>query len=130
MKTTIRDILDAHTALAIHGGLSLPPAKAVAFAKLTRAIRAEAEIAGEVRQQLVDTHAKKNADGSLVRVTLPSGAEDVALADPAAYRAAHKALLATEVELAVEPLKVADLGDAKLPSDLVAALLGWALLEA
>lgn len=122
MQTTARDILEAHAALAAHGGLSLAPALSLRFARLTRAIRAEADTIAEARTALIEKHAQRDAQGRIVTIELPGGRTDTRLADPPAFRAAEKELLAAACDLPGEPFALAELGTQPIASDLLAGL--------
>jgi hypothetical protein len=121
MKCTIRDVIEAHATLAHHGGLSLPPAMSMRFARLTRALRQESETAGEARKAIVDKHLLL-VDGKPVEITHPDGRQDRKVADPEAFQADLKAFLDQPAEIPGEPFKLAELGTAPIHSDILAAL--------
>ncbi len=121
MKCTIRDVIEAHATLANHGGLSLPTAMSMRFARLTRALRQESETAGEAREAIVTKHLKM-VDGKPVEVTLPDGRKDREVTDPKAFQADMKAFLDQTADIPGEPFKVSELGTGPINSDILAAL--------
>jgi len=105
MKCTIRDVVEAHATLAHHGGLSLPPAQSMRFARLTRALRQESETAGEARKAIVDKHLLL-VDGKPVEITHPDGRQDRKLTDPEAFQADLKAFLDQAEQTSSEPTRI------------------------
>lgn len=125
MKITIRDILHAHGVLASTGGLDLPVAQALKVSRITRFVRQEAESAQEVQGEIIVRHAEKDPDGKPRRIELPGGGADIALADQDGFKADMKALKSQEIEFTGERIKVADLGDKAISSDMLDALAPW-----
>lgn len=126
MKCTARDIIDLTNAFAAHGGINLPAKVVLPFSRLQRAVKMEAETIGEAQQKLLDQHAAKDAEGKTITIKLPDGREDIQLADPPAFKAAIKQLMASEVEIPGEQFAADDLIRGEINSDLVAAL-HWAI---
>jgi hypothetical protein len=121
MKCTIRDVIEAHATLANHGGLSLPPAMSMRFARLTRALRQEAETANEARDAIITKHLLL-VDGKPVEVTLANGSVTRKVTDQKAFDADMKAFGDQPAEIPGEAFKLAELGTGPIHSDILAAL--------
>jgi hypothetical protein len=121
VKITPRDILFANAVIGRAGGIEASGAARVKIARITRAIRTEAETINASLQELAHAHTVKGEDGK-PKVIQTANGPDTQIADAKAFRAEQKALLDASIELAVEPIALADLGD-KGGTDIIDALL-------
>jgi hypothetical protein len=123
MKLTVADITFAHAVISREGGISLPPAAGLKLARITRAIRQEAESAQAAQDALIPQHIERDAEGKPIKVTLPDGTTDDRLAEGGRpFRAAVRLLRAQEIEINLPALTLAELGDKPLSSDWLDAL--------
>ncbi len=122
MKITAAEVIDAHNALAKHGGLTVLPSASLRLARITKAVRSEIETIQEALGALETKHAIKGDDGKPLITKTPAG-DVVEWIDPVAFAADRKALLATIIEMPGDPIPSADLGTTPVNSDLLAGLL-------
>lgn len=122
MKIAAKDIQFANAVFATYGGMELAGAPRLKVARLTRTIRAEAETIQGTINALSLEHIEKGTDGQPVMIETPRGQEPK-LKDPKAYRDAEKKILSETVEIACEPLTLAEIGDGKGPTAILDALL-------
>lgn len=111
MKCTTLDVREAHAALTKHGGLSLPAALSMRFARMTRAIRIEGEIADEAVRTLVERHRILDKDG-----------KPTDLLNQIPLQADLKALHDSPAEIPGDPFKFSELGAGPIHSDILATL--------
>lgn len=111
MKCTTLDVREAHAALTKHGGLSLPAALSMRFARMTRAIRTEGETADEAVRALVDRHRIPDKDGKLTDQI-----------NNVPFQADLKVLHGSPAEIPGEPFKLSELGAGPIHSDILATL--------
>lgn len=122
MKITVDDCIQAHSALAKHGGIELLPAVAIRFGRIAKILRDEAENAGDVLGQISRKHMVKGPDGKPLKTETPAG-PTFEYIDPAAHRDEIKPVLKTEVVIEGELFKVSDLPtDKRVNTDLTTAL--------
>ena len=104
------------------GGLPLIPAAALKMAKLTRAIRQEVEDIAEARKAIEAQHILKDDKGQPIPVDAAKPDLGSKVKDRAAFASAVAAMLKGEVDIKAEPLVLADFGEEKVSSDLLAGL--------
>ncbi len=118
MKITAKDIRFAHNIISHHGGIDLGGTGRLKVARISRAVRNEVENITDANNGLVREHSEINPDG-----TIKTNGVVPALKDVQAFNAAHRKLMDTEIELAVEPLTVAEHAEVKGDTSIIDALL-------
>jgi hypothetical protein len=114
MKITNSAVLAAIPALKELVTVHLPVRASFRVARLARQVEQAAQDVDGARTRLVEQHAKRDAEGRLEAPRDESGEPiqgSVLLNDPAAFGRELNELLDLEVELAVEPIRLGDLGE-------------------
>ena len=122
MKCTAKDILFCNNVFARRGGIELAGAARLKVARITRAVRQEAETINEAMTALARSMAVKDADGKPKEILTENGSI-FDMPDQAAFNAEQKKLLAAEIDIPGEKLTESELGTGAAFSDVIDAIL-------
>lgn len=125
MKIAYTTLIGAQNAIAEISALKLSPTFRLKAARNQAALMRESETFGKVQREVLIEHARKDSDDKPV-MTENGG---YSIANPSAYQDAMQSLLASEVEVAIEPMALSALDDADISVGSLAALLGWYLKD-
>jgi hypothetical protein len=123
MKLSNLDLLQSISALSLVGQIHLPVRVSHRIAQVMRQANALNQDYDVARLKLIDQFAAKDDAGKVIETRDPAGGQMVAtFKDKAPFDAALKELQAIEVEIPGNGIKTDDLGDVKLPPNVLAAL--------
>jgi len=126
MNVTVRQILEAQRPLQRLMQQPFPGAVAFRLVRLGRQVDAELAAYQEAQRAMAQTYGERDEDGELI--TQPGGGVPIPEPQREAFAAERDELMATTVELAVDPLPVRVLNGMSIsPADLL--LLEWLIVD-
>jgi hypothetical protein len=125
MRLTNQQIFDSSGALKELGDKEIPIDTSFSISTVLSKVNEVLKIINSERDRLLNRYGEKDADGGLIQ----HADNTVSITDPAGFQADMGKLLACEVEMDVEPINRAALGNRIDVKPFVLMTLDWLLVK-
>jgi hypothetical protein len=124
MQISHSKLLNAVPALQAISAIKLPVQTSFRFSRVGRKVEEALADFEQARTNLVNLHADKDVDGNVI----DHGGGSAHFADPTAFQSDFQLLLAIEVDIAGDTIRISDLGSGEIEFQFLSAL-DWLIVE-